>query len=244
MKILKLAIKDFLTAKMLILSLLPLIFCLLTFGVILYFSGAEIFEILSEISASGDISSLSQNAYPILTKILTFWLTKWLIMALFYTAGTFLVLIFSVFCAAFIAGFLTPIIVKDINQKYYQRSLNNDVSTLKIFKISLVEILKFLAILIICVPFLFVPILNLFIINVPFFYIYYKFMLIDIGSNALNSEKFHFFYKKGGGYKFLFSTFCFYLLCLIPFVAIFAQLFFVIFLSHLVLVNEKNYFLR
>ena len=87
---------------------------------------------------------------------------------------------------------------------------------------------------------LFVPVINLFIINVPFFYIYYKLVLIDVASNALSAKSFERSYKMGGGYKFALSAFIFYLLCLIPLVGLFFQLFFIIFLTHVVLIDEST----
>ena len=97
----------------------------------------------------------------------------------------------------------------------------------------MVEIMKFLGILLVCLPLLFVPFVNFFIINVPFFYIYYKLLLIDVGSNTLDSDKFELALLEGGGVKFVVFTLLFYLISLVPLVGLFFQLYFVIVLSHL-----------
>lgn len=241
-QILKLSIKDFLSKKYIALSIIPLIVCIVLFGVFLYLGGNELLDALAKSIDSGDFSFL--NKYPLIAEILSYTAIKWLVGFIFYTLGAFFVLILSVFVASIVAGFLTPVIVNDLNEKYYRRVRNNEISALKALKISIIEILKFCGIFIICLPLLFVPIINLFIINVPLFYLYYKFLLIDIGSNTLDELNFKIFYRKGGGYKFLSVCSIFYILCLIPLVGFFAQLFFVIFLSHLVMSNEKNYFLR
>lgn len=237
-KIFDISIKDFLTKKFILLSLLPLLGAVLVLGILAFFGGKEGFENLQIAIANGDFTIL-QN-YPIISKILNYSITKWIIGAFFYIAGTFLVLIFSVIIAVIIAGFLTPVVTKEINLRHYNLERQNEVSFLKVVKLMATSLLKFIAIFLICLVFYFVPILNLFVINIPFFYLFYKFLLIDVASNSLNKERFEKIYKKGGGYKFMLSCFLFYLLCLIPLVGLFLQLFFVIFLSHILYQNEQK----
>ena len=238
-KIFDISIKDFLTKKFVLLSLLPLLISIFIVGLITFFGGREFFEILKSGIENNDFTLL-QN-YPFLAKVLNYGISKWLIGAIFYIAGTFFVLMLSVIIALIVAGFLTPVVTKEINSRHYNFQRSDEVSFLKITKIMMIEIFKFIGILLICLVFYFVPILNLFIINVPFFYIFYKFLLIDVASNTLNSQRFFIVYKKGGGYKFIFSCFLFYLLCLIPLVGLFFQLFFVIFLSHILYSGELKF---
>ena len=235
-KIFNISVKDFLTKKFILLSLLPLLGAILVLGILAFFGGKESFENLQNALANGDFTLL-QN-YPIIAKILSYGVTKWIIGAFFYIAGTFLVLIFSVIIAVIIVGFLTPVVTKEINLRHYNLQKQGEVSFLRVLKLMFFTILKFIVIFLICLVFYFVPILNLFIINVPFFYLFYKFLLIDVASNSLNSERFEKIYKRGGGYKFMLSCFLFYLLCLIPLVGLFLQLFFVIFLTHILYQNE------
>ncbi len=237
-KIFDISIKDFLTKKFILLSLLPLLGAVLVLGILAFFGGKEGFENLQIAIANGDFTLL-QN-YPIISKILNYSITKWIIGAFFYIAGTFLVLIFSVIIAVIIAGFLTPVVTKEINLRHYGLTKQNEVSFLKVVKLMATSLLKFIAIFLICLVFYFVPILNLFVINIPFFYLFYKFLLIDVASNSLNKERFDKIYRQGGGYKFMLSCFLFYLLCLIPLVGLFLQLFFVIFLSHILYQNEQK----
>ena len=238
-KVFDISLKDFLTKKFILLSLLPLLGAVLVLGVLAFFGGKESFETLQSAIANGDFTLL--QSYPIISKILNYSVTKWIIGAFFYIAGTFLVLIFSVIIAVVIAGFLTPVVTKEINLRHYNLERQNEVSFLKVIKLMAVSLLKFIAIFLICLVFYFVPILNLFVINVPFFYLFYKFLLIDVASNSLNKERFDKIYRQGGGYKFMLSCFLFYLLCLIPLVGLFLQLFFVIFLSHILYQNEQKF---
>lgn len=234
------SLKDFLTKKFIILSLLPLLVSLLVFGGFIIFGGNELFSILSEGAKSGDYSFLNEAEYPLVTKILTYAITKWIIGALFYVAGTFLVLMLSVFTALLVAGFLTPIVTKDINLKYYNIERSSEVSFLRVTKLMGFDLLKFIGILLLCLPFLFVPLVNLFVINIPFFYLYYKFILVDVASNALNASQFEYTYKKGGGYSFIFACLGFYILCLVPLVGLLLQLFFVIYLTHILYIKEQK----
>ena len=135
--------------------------------------------------------------------------------------------------ALIVAGFLTPVVAKEINKRHYNYVLKSEASTARVLKVMMVEIVKFLGILLVCLPLLFVPFVNFFIINVPFFYIYYKLLLIDVGSNTLDSDKFELALLEGGGVKFIAFTLLFYLISLVPLVGLFFQLYFVIVLSHL-----------
>ena len=97
---------------------------------------------------------------------------------------------------------------------------------------------KFILIFLICIPLLFIPVVNLFILNLPFFYLFYRLILIDIASNTSDSLIFEIDLQKGGGIKFFSASVLFYIITLIPFVGLFLQIYFVIFLSHVLL--EKN----
>ena len=238
-RIFNLAKQDFFTRKFILLSLLPLVCSLIILGTLAFFGGKELFDALSQGAQSGDFSFLDEQRFPIIAKILSFAATKWIIGAIFSVFASFAVLMLSVFCALIIAAFLTPAVTKEINARHYHLIRADEASMARVLKLMSLEILKFLAILFICSVLLFVPVINLFIINVPFFYIYYKLVLIDVASNALSAKSFERSYKMGGGYKFALSAFIFYLLCLIPLVGLFFQLFFIIFLTHIVLIDES-----
>ena len=140
--------------------------------------------------------------------------------------------------ALIVAGFLTPVVTKEINKRHYNYVLKSEVSTARVLKVMTVEIMKFLGILLVCLPLLFVPVLNFFIINVPFFYIYYKLLLIEVGSNTLEGDNVELALLEGGGVKFIAFTLLFYLISLVPLVGLFFQLYFVIVLSHLFFERE------
>ncbi|WP_228568545.1 EI24 domain-containing protein [Campylobacter sputorum] len=233
-KIFQISLREFLTKKFILLSTLPLIVSVLILGGFLIFGGIEFFSMLNDGAKSGDFSFIDEAQYPLLTSILAFALTKWLIIAIFYMIGVFFVVIISVVIALIVAGFLTPIVTNHLNQKYYHYHRFEEISFLKSLKLMMIVLLKVCLFLLISIPFLFIPLINLIVVNIPFFYLYYKFMLLDVGSNALNKNDFEILWLRDGGNDFKLSCLVFYIVSLVPFLGLFLQLFFVIFLSNLI----------
>ncbi|MCD8213379.1 MAG: EI24 domain-containing protein [Campylobacter sp.] len=233
--IVRLSFRDFWTAKFISLSLLPLLVSILGLTWLMFFGGNELFGALQEGAKIGEYPFLNESApyFSFWLKILDFDATKWIVSAIFYVLGSFFVLILSVGIALIVAGFMTPIVAKEINKRHYDIVQDSEVSLSRTLNLSVKVLLKFIGILLLCVPLLFVPFLNLFIINLPFFYLYYKLLLIDVGSNTLNVPKFELLWLEGGGFGFIFACVIFYFVSLIPLAGLFFQLFFIIFLSHL-----------
>lgn len=238
--LLRLSFKDFFIAKFITLSILPLFLSICSLTWLTIWGGGEIFDLLSDSAKNENFAFLEPNSTLsfIAIKILSFSATKWIVSILFYILSTFLTIIVSIVIALVVAGFLTPVVAKEINKRHYNYVLKNEVSTARVLKVMMVEIMKFLGILLVCLPLLLVPFVNFFIINVPFFYIYYKLLLIDVGSNTLDSDKFELALLEGGGIKFIAFTLLFYLISLVPLVGLFFQLYFVIVLSHLFFERE------
>ena len=80
-KIFDISIKDFLTKKFILLSLLPLLGAVLVLGILAFLGGKEGFENLQSAIANGDFAVL-QN-YPLLAKILNYGITKRILGAVF-----------------------------------------------------------------------------------------------------------------------------------------------------------------
>lgn len=115
--ILRLSIKDLFTPKFIALSILPLVFSALIIAAIAMFGGRELYEALNA-AIPGEAGALAE--YPMLAKILSLGIAKWLIGAIFYAVGAYLVVMLSVFCALAVAGFLTPMIAREINRRHYR----------------------------------------------------------------------------------------------------------------------------
>lgn len=228
------SLRDFLTPKFIALSVLPLVCSVALFGWVVFFGGSELMDALKAGAASGDFAFLDEQSFPFIATLLSFSVTKWIIAAIFYTLGAFLAMFLSVFVALIIAGFLTPVVAKEINARHYKISIKDEIPLTRVLGLSAQVVLKFLGIFLVCLPLIaFVPFVNLLVLNVPFFYLYYRLLLVDVGSSTLNTPKFELAWLEGGGRRFMFACAGFYLISLVPLLGLLFQLFFIIFLSHL-----------
>ena len=147
--LLRLGFKDFFTAKFIALSILPLCLSIFSLAWLTIWGGSEIFDVLSEGARSGNYSFIDTNStlssYTI--RILSFSATKWIVSILFYILSTFLTIIISIVIALIVAGFLTPVVAKEINKRHYNYVLKSEASTARVLKVMMIEIMKFLGIL-------------------------------------------------------------------------------------------------
>lgn len=231
--IIKRSLGDFFTFRFLALSFLPLFISLGSLiGLVIYFGG-DVFSILARPSIEA-----YANGDGFIAWLLSLSVVQFMITSSFYLISIFLAILLSVVIAGIITGFLTPYIVRYINDKHYGYNYTPLPSNMRVFKLIGITFIKFILIFLICVPLLFIPVMNLFILNLPFFYLFYRLMLIDVASNTSDSLIFEIDIQKGGGVKFFSASVLFYILTLVPFIGLFLQIFFVIFLSHILL--EKN----
>ena len=227
-----LSFRDFWTKKIILWSFLPLIAVLVIFFTLFIIGGGALLDSVKTGLETGHYGFIEEH--KIIAWILHLGVVHWLMTILFYSLGSILVIIFSVFIALMIAGLLTPIIVSEIDARHYQFNIQPKAHFLTVIKDMSWVLLKFAGLFLICLPFCFIPALGFAVIQLPLFYLFYKFFLIDIYSNTLSHEEYMVQVKKGGDSSFIFACFIFYLLCLIPLAGLFLQLFFVIYLTHLV----------
>ena len=224
--IIKRSFRDFLSIRFILLAFLPLSISLISLvGLTIYF-GADIFNIL----AKSHLDAYA-NGDGFIAWLLSLSLIQFMLTSSFYLISIFLAIILSVVIATIITGFLTPYIVKFINQKYYNYNTTPPPSNARVFSLICITFIKFILIFLITIPLLF-------ILDLLFFYLFYRLMLIDVASNTSDSLIFEIDLQKGGGVKFFSASVVFYILTLMPFLGIFLQIFFVIFLAHILL--EKN----
>ncbi|HDZ4960836.1 TPA: EI24 domain-containing protein [Campylobacter jejuni] len=225
MDILKLAIKDFLSLKFLKFALIPLIFSL----VLMLFLGVLGFSALMDYFNS--LFSVGEDSFWAWFYALHF--VQILITLISVLFSGFVIIFASVFLALFITSFLTPLIVKQINNKYYHHEVQNISNMYIIFEIFKI-FLKFIGIFLLCTLALFLPFINLFVYYLAFYYLFHKLLMIDVASTILDKESFKNFHSDFSPLEFKFSTLCFYLLSSVPLLGLFLQVFFVIFLTHLI----------
>lgn len=232
MKYFEKSLGDFLSIKVLFLSFFPFIGALITFFSILYFGGSEFQDILNQGELAGNFDFLNEATHPILSTLLNNFITKWIIIALFYTFGAISAIILSVFTGIIIVSFLTPKLVKFVQKKHYpSKKLEKSIGTINALSLTSGVILKFFGLFFISLLFLIIPFLNFLAFNVPFFYLFHKLLMLDVSSNILDKDNFKLFWKKLKP-RFLSINLMFYIISLIPFLGVFLQTFFIIYLTH------------
>ncbi len=239
MNILTRSIKDFLTLRFLLLSTLPFLISFLIFGSLFLYSGSEFIDFLNNTANGGNFADIDPQAHPVINYILTLAFVKWAIITFFYLFGTFLMLLISIIIGVIVVGFFTPYIVKIIHQKYYPNFQRDEISFVKVLWMYVKIFFIFIFLSFVAIPLLIVPGVNLFIFNIPFYYLFHNLLVIDVGSNIENLQRFKLITEKFKK-EFISATFISYMLSLIPIIGLFLQPLFVIFLTHLFFEKSKE----
>ena len=242
--ILSLSIKDLFSAKMMKYSILPFVFSMIIMYVLFFVIAGIGLDQLGTMDIQSTQTTI-ENGIPhtesfaatlegtaIIKFLMSSALTSWIASFLVYTIGTFLTLYFSIFIALLVIGFLTPLILKEIQKRHY-----SDVEMIgysNLFE-ALFLVVKWVAIMlilfIVLVPLYFIPLVNVIAFNFPLYYFFHKMMTYDVSSTICTKEeamKIKFFHATTLRLK----TLGLYLLSLIPFVIFFASVFYVIYLGH------------
>ena len=253
--LLSLSVRDFFTPPILKLAFLPFVITMVVMYA-LFLVAADIgldqleqstlqVEQTQTVTENGvthtdEMTATLEGGSAILSFLLKYSIFSWLLSFLVYTVGSLFVLLLSLVIALAVIGFLTPPILRIIRQRYY-----NDVEMVghghigsivwhfaKSFAVMLLLILLLL-------PFYFVPLLNIVAFNLPFYYFFHRLLSFDVGSTLCTSEEYRsiMFYK---GNSVRFKTALLYLSSLIPFVALFATPFYVIYLGHTFFVEVRE----
>lgn len=229
------SLRDFFSSKFLTLSFAPLLGAAIVLSIVMFLGISEVISILKNEIQNDSYIFFNGESYPILTKILSFAVVHYIIGAFLWFIGGFLIVVLSIVVAVLIVGFLTPTVVKILHARYYSHLplAKDPVSNSKMIIITIGILLKFILLFIICIPFLFIPVVNIAIFNIPFYYLFHKLLIFDVTSNIFSKLS----YKKSVEsyrWNFMVITFFFYLLALIPIFGLFLQLFFIIYLTHYV----------
>ncbi|MDO8453407.1 MAG: EI24 domain-containing protein, partial [Sulfurimonas sp.] len=154
--------------------------------------------------------------------------------------GGFLVLYLSIFVAVLVIGFLTPPVLRELQQRHYQDVAMIGHSNLaegifNMFKWAFIMLLLFFLL----IPLYFVPLVNIIALNFPLYYFFHKAMTYDIASNICTKEedkKIKYF----SGNAIRMKTLAIYLVSLIPFTIFFGAIFYVIYLGHTYFVEVRK----
>ena len=236
------SVKDFLTPKMLQISLIPLIITMIILYII-FFAAADF-----GITALQEIAQASQNGEEIVideTAPFYFVWATYLIIFLFkysftsyiagfllYTVGTILVLNLSVILTIIVIGFLTPIILSRIHKKHYSHLTLHAYGTMLSPLWVLLKTLSMMVLLfILFIPLYFVPLINIIAFSLPLYYFFHKLLNYDVTSTILSEDEFKVIYKKEANTVRLRTLFL-YFVSMIPFITLFTAVFYIIYLGH------------
>jgi len=245
LSLLQQSLKDFLTPKMLKYSLLPFVVTLIAMYFLFFIlvgTGLDQLESSMSIQSSQTLVqnrvahtqsySAQYEGNEVLQFLMSYALTSGIVSFLVYTVGAFVILYLSVFVAILVIGFLTPYVLRELQQRHYPnlrlKSYSNPLS-------SLLTTLKYLlimfALVLLLIPFYFIPLLNIILLNLPLYYFFHKMLNYDISTNMTTKEEALEIRFKNRN-KLRFKTLFLYFLSMIPFVIFFTSVFFVIYLGH------------
>ena len=241
-EILQRSIRDFFSSKMLKLALIPLfitmlILYMLFFGVASV--GIESLKTVAETSQAGGEVVIDENApfyFVWLTYFIVFLfkysITSWIAGFLFYSVGAIFVFHLSIVLTLVIIGFLTPFVVKYLNETSYKNlNLKPYGTILGAFWVFLKAFFMMILLYILFIPLYFIPLINFIALYLPLYYFFHKMLNYDVSSTILSKEEYKIIYSKNSN-SFRIRTFVLYFTSSIPFIALFVAIFYVIYISH------------
>ncbi len=247
LRVLKISIKDYFTKEMLKLIIFPLFGSVIVIFIVFYsladmglshLQNTQIqIQQLHTMVDNGIVNEISTNetytGNSIFDFLLRYTVTSWIVSFIVYTLGLFAIGYLSIFTSIIIVGFMSPMILHIIHQRHYSHLIlekGYDTilgSFLKLIQTTLVMII----LLIVLIPFYFIPLVNIVAINLPFYYLFHKILNYDVSANIMTKEKFEMIYYFNKS-SFRGKTFLLYTVSLIPFVAFFISIFYIIFIGH------------
>ncbi len=139
----------------------------------------------------------SYSGSSIIDFLLKYTVTSWIVSFLVYTVGLFAIGYLSIFISIIVIGFLTPRILAIIHSRHYSHlDIDTNFSiadgVVKLIKTALIMIL----LLIVLIPFYFIPLVNIIAINLPFYYFFHKMLHYDVSSTITSKDQFIQIYYK------------------------------------------------
>lgn len=228
LSIFKKSFNDFLSARMLLINLGPILLSLAFFGAIFYYNGGNIVNYCQALLPQ----SLSDYAH---SQGFFAGVFVWVFKALVYFLIFWIAILLSLVINVFASIFYTPLVVSYLHQKYYPHVVLEEFGSIlfsiKYFLKSLIFMLLFLAVL---TPFYFIPFIGVFgvFFSIIAHFLFFKnTMSLDIASMIFNYQSYQNLLKQHRLKHYRFSFFC-YLFSLIPFFNFFATLLQTLMLVH------------
>ncbi|GAA7494818.1 EI24 domain-containing protein [Helicobacter pylori] len=228
LSIFKKSFNDFLSARMLLINLCPILLSLAFFEAVFHYNGESVVNYCQALlpQSLSDYSH-SQGFFA----GVFVWVFKALVYFLIFWIAILLSLIINIFASIF----YTPLVVSYLHQKYYPHVVLEEFGSIlfsiKYFLKALLFMLLFLALL---TPFYFIPFIGVFGVFfsiIPHFLFFKNTMSLDIASAIFNHQSYQNLLKQHRLKHYRFSFFC-YLFSLIPFFNFFATLLQTLMLTH------------
>ena len=249
--IVTISIKDFFSNEILKIAILP--FIVTMFVVYLMFFGAASVALENFDNIQIEQTSTNTGGFQapqddtMMDNIANFFLKSaaisWIVNILVYSLGAVAMVYVSIFISLIVIGFLTPYILNKIRNKHYLNlQLEGNItiisSILYLIKVILIMLILFIAL----IPFYFIPVVNIFAINLPFYYLFHKLLNFDVGTTILDKYDLQEF-KKNNTKKLRLRTLKLYLLSLIPFMSLILPVYYIVYIGHgyfITLNNDKQ----
>lgn len=229
------AIRDYLSPSVLGASFVSLFAPMVLLALVVAFGGSHLWDVLQALEAGEPVASQALPAW--LETILAYSIIQWVVISLFYLLGGILALLVSIIIALIVIGFFTPWLVKIVQKRHYSSyKLSKGLPTVKIIKESIGIFGRFLGLLLLSLFLLALPIVNFFALYLPFFYLFYRILMLDVSSVMLDIDGYEKFKSSHQKSTILVGLICF-LFSLIPFVGLFLQPLFVLYFAHYVFQN-------
>ncbi|WQS70389.1 EI24 domain-containing protein [Helicobacter pylori] len=228
LSIFKKSFNDFLSARMLLINLGPILLSLAFFGAIFYYNGENIVNYCQTLlpQSLSDYSH-SQGFFA--------GVFVWVFKALVYFLIFWIAILLSLVINIFVSIFYTPLVVSYLHQKYYSHVVLEEFGSIlfsiKYFLKVLAFMLLFLAVL---TPLYFIPFIGVFGVffsMIAHFLFFKNTMSLDIASAIFNYQSYQNLLKQHRLKYYRFAFFC-YLFSLIPFFNFFATLLQTLMLTH------------
>ncbi len=249
-----LSLQDFFTKKMLTYAFAPFLFTVIVLYA-LFFSAADAgLDSLQEsfvqvqstkttqengITHTENTNVVYNGGSAIVEFLMEHAITSWLVSFFVFTVGGMFMFVVAIFTAILVIGFLTPAIMRELQARHYpELAMEGHGNALTTLFHSLKYVLITFVLLILLIPLYFIPLVNIVAINFPFYYLFHKFYMLDVGTTAMTKEQYkQMMYFKGNKVRTI--TVVLYVISMIPFAALITPVFNVIVLSHTLFRNKQ-----
>ncbi|EJC21625.1 EI24 domain-containing protein [Helicobacter pylori] len=228
LSIFKKSFNDFLSARMILINLGPILLSLAFFGAVFHYNGENVVNYCQALLPQ----SLNDYAH---SQGFFAGVFVWVFKALVYFLIFWIAILLSLVINVFASIFYTPLVVSYLHQKYYPHVVLEEFGSIlfsiKYFLKALILMLVLLALL---TPFYFIPFIGVFGVFfsiIPHFLFFKNTMSLDIASTIFNHQSYQNLLKQHRLKHYRFSFFC-YLFSLIPFFNFFATLLQTLMLTH------------